>query len=70
MNWLFVVLSFFMPLVQQQVHYVQQQRYQQQQAPQRPLYQVNGRWYTYANGEWYVWTDNGWVFNLPQGATR
>lgn len=64
MNLLFLVLSFFMPLVQQQMHYVQQQKYQTPVQNQRPLYQVNGRWYTYANGEWYVWTDNGWVFNV------
>jgi len=71
MNWLLLLVSFFLPLAQQQMHYAQQRRQQvAQPAPERTLYHVDGRWYTFDRGEWYVWTDNGWTLNLPQGGTH
>jgi len=69
MNWVLMVLSFFLPIVQQEIHHAQQQRYHQPQ-PQNTLYHVDGKWYTYAHNNWYVWTQTGWVLNLPQGAAR
>lgn len=69
MNWLFLVLSFLMPVVQpvmasgvqrvqarlQQKPAAQPQAYAQ---PPQPVYHHDGRnWYKFENGQWYVWRE-------------
>jgi hypothetical protein len=68
MNWLFVVLSFLMPMIQPVVQtgaqklQARMQGYQQTSAVTKP--QINpqpyityheGRWWKLENGQWYVW---------------
>jgi hypothetical protein len=59
MNWIFVLISFLMPIVQpvvqQGVQNVQVKIQQRQQAQQPHVVYHNGEWWKYEGGQWYVW---------------
>lgn len=73
MNWLMVLLTFFMPVVQPMVQTgvakvqakLQQQQVQQQQQPQIVFHE--GRWWKYEQGQWYVWVPTGPENTPPKG---
>lgn len=67
MNWIMLVMAFFLPIVQpvvqqgmQNVQARVQQRVQQQQPATQPyVVYHNGAWWKYEGGQWYVWRPNG-----------
>lgn len=64
MNWLLLLVSLFLPMVQQRIQPYMQQAPAVQQSQ---VIQCNGQWYTQHNGYWYVWVQNGWVPCQYQG---
>lgn len=67
MQWVLILLSLFMPIVQPVIQRgadKMAQRMGVQQAPQPQQQQPyvvfhEGRWWKYEHGQWYVWTQNG-----------
>jgi hypothetical protein len=54
MNWVFIVLSLFWPIVQPVVEQGVQRMQAQYQQTSQPVYRHDGqRWWKYERGQWY-----------------